>query len=46
MGQKIFEKLLGNLEGIGRELPDGRRDGYDLKYEIMDAVQSAFGVFA
>ncbi|MDR3312282.1 MAG: ISNCY family transposase [Spirochaetaceae bacterium] len=45
MGQEIFEELLGRLEGIGREVPDGRRWGYDQKYEIKDALKSAFGVF-
>jgi hypothetical protein len=45
MGRGIFKELLDSLEGIGSDLPDGRRDGYDLKYGIMDALKSAFGVF-
>jgi hypothetical protein len=41
MGRGIFNKLLDSLEGIGSGIHDGRRDGYDLKYGIMDAVKSA-----
>ncbi|MDR1251625.1 MAG: hypothetical protein LBK62_05600, partial [Treponema sp.] len=45
MGRGIFEKLRTSLEKAGKELPDKRRDGHDLKYRLLDAVKCAFAVF-
>jgi hypothetical protein len=45
MGRGIFGKLRGNLEKTGKELPDKRRDGHDLKYRLLDAVKCTFAVF-
>jgi hypothetical protein len=44
MGRGIFGKLRTNLEKVGKELPDKRRKGHDLKYRLLDAVKCAFAV--
>ncbi len=45
MGRGIFSKLLKNLEKVGERLSDTRRQGYDLKYQLSDALKSALSVF-
>jgi hypothetical protein len=46
MGNKVFGELLSSLDGIGADIPDeGRRKGFNWKYQIQDAVQCAFAVF-
>jgi hypothetical protein len=46
MGRGIFKKLRSSLEQAGKKLPDDRRDGYDLKYRLLDAVKCTFAVFS
>ena len=45
MGRGIFKGLLNNLESAGAKLIDTRREGFDLKYELTDALKSALSVF-
>ena len=37
--------MRANLEQAGKELPDTRREGYDRKYHLLDAVKCVFAVF-
>jgi hypothetical protein len=45
MGRGIFNGMLGNLEASGNDLVDNRREGYDLKYKLNDALKSTLSVF-
>jgi hypothetical protein len=45
MGRGIFNSLLNNLEAAGDGLPDNRREGFDLRYKLIDALKSAMSVF-
>jgi hypothetical protein len=45
MGRGIFSGLLNNLESAGEKLVDIRRKGFDLKYQLKDALKSALSVF-
>jgi hypothetical protein len=45
MGRGIFIKLLNNLERAGETVSDTRRQGFDLKYKLKDALKSALSVF-
>jgi len=45
MGRGIFNALLNNLEAAANDLADNRREGFDLKYKLIDAVKSALSVF-
>jgi hypothetical protein len=45
MGRGIFNALLNNLEAAASDLADNRREGFDLKYMLIDAVKSALSVF-
>jgi hypothetical protein len=45
MGRGIFNSLLNNLEAAAASLADNRREGFDLKYKLIDALKSAFSVF-
>jgi hypothetical protein len=45
MGRGIFNSLLNNLEAAAASLADNRREGFDLKYKLIDAFKSAFSVF-
>ena len=45
MGAGIFSKLLGSLEAVGGIIPDKRRSGGNLTYQLLDAIKSAFVVF-
>jgi hypothetical protein len=45
MGAGIFDKLLCNLKAVSGKIPDGRRSGGNLTYQLLDAVISAFVVF-
>jgi hypothetical protein len=45
MAKSIFHSLLANLKEAGRNLPEFRREGHNLKHRILDAVLSAFAVF-
>jgi len=45
MGRGIFNGMLENLEAAGEGLVDNRREGYDLKYALTDALKSALSVF-
>jgi hypothetical protein len=45
MGRGIFNKLVKNLETAGESLADKRREGFDLKYKLSDALKSALSVF-
>jgi hypothetical protein len=45
MGRGIFEGLLGSLGETARGIADKRRAGHNLKYQIADAINSAFAVF-
>jgi hypothetical protein len=45
MGRGIFKGLLKNLETAGAALPDTRRKGFDLLYQLTDALKSALSVF-
>jgi hypothetical protein len=45
MGRGIFNGMLNNLESAGEDLVDTRREGFDLKYKLADALKSALSVF-
>jgi hypothetical protein len=45
MGQGIFKGLLKNMDSVEEKVGDKRREGYNLRYKIQDAVKSAFAVF-
>jgi hypothetical protein len=45
MGKEILKKLLSSLEAVGATVTDNRREKYDKKYVIGDAIKSAFAVF-
>ena len=45
MGRGIFNALLNNLDAAANDLADNRREGFDLKYKLVDAVKSALSVF-
>ena len=45
MGRGIFNRLLNNLEAAANDLADNRREGFDLKYKLIDALKSALSVF-
>ena len=45
MGRGIFNGLLNNLEAAADGLADNRREGFDLKYKLIDALKSALSVF-
>jgi hypothetical protein len=45
MGAGIFDKLLCSLKTVVGKMPDMRRRGGNLTYELLDAVFSAFVVF-
>ena len=45
MGAEIFSRLLGSLEAVGGSIPDKRRGGGNLTYQLLDAIKSAFVVF-
>ncbi len=45
MGRGIFSKLLNNLEAAGEKAADTRREGYGLKYKLIDAIKSGLSVF-
>jgi hypothetical protein len=45
MGRGIFNSLLNNLEAGADGLADNRREGFDLKYTLIDALKSALSVF-
>jgi hypothetical protein len=45
MGRGIFSGMLKNLETAGEILVDSRREGFDLKYKLSDALKSALSVF-
>ena len=45
MGRGIFNALLNNLEVSANDLADNRREGFDLKYKLIDALKSALSVF-
>jgi len=45
MGRGIFNGMLENLETAADQLADNRREGFDLKYELTDALKSALSIF-
>ena len=45
MGRGIFNGLLTNLETTAEGLVDTRREGFDLKYRLADALKSALSIF-
>jgi len=45
MGRGIFNSLLNNLEVAADGLADNRREGFDLKYKLIDALKSVLSVF-
>jgi hypothetical protein len=45
MGRGIFNRLLNNLDTAGESLADTRREGFDLKYRLADALKSTLSVF-
>ena len=45
MGKGIFNGMLDNLQSAGDELADNRREGFDLKYKLTDALKCALSVF-
>ena len=45
MGKGIFNGLLNNLKAAAEGLKDNRREGFDLKYKLIDALKSALAVF-
>jgi hypothetical protein len=45
MGRGIFSLLLGGLEELGSKVPDKRREGHNLSYEMSDAIKCAFRGF-
>jgi hypothetical protein len=45
MGRGIFNGLLYNIDAAAESLPDNRREGFDLKYALADALKSALSVF-
>jgi len=45
MGRGIFNSLLNNLEAAADGLKDKRREGFDLKYKLSDALKCALSVF-
>ena len=45
MARGIFNALLHNLEAAANNLADNRREGFDLKYMLIDALKSAMSVF-
>ena len=45
MGRGIFNELLKNLESVGEHLTDKRREGFNRKYELADALKCAMSVF-
>ena len=45
MGRGLFNGMLNNLETAADQLADNRREGYDLKYELADALKSALSIF-
>lgn len=45
MGRGIFRGMLNNLGAVGEGLSDNRREGFDRKYRLTDALKSALSVF-
>jgi hypothetical protein len=45
MGRGLFNGMLENLQAAGEGLADKRRKGFDLKYQLTDALKSALSVF-
>jgi len=45
MGRGLFSRMLKNLESTGETISDNRRQGFDLKYQLTDALKSALSVF-
>jgi hypothetical protein len=45
MGRGLFNKLLNNLDAEAEGLVDNRREGFDLRYKLKDALKSALSVF-
>ena len=45
MGRGIFNGMLNNLEEAGGGISDTRREGFDLKYQLSDALKCAMSVF-
>jgi hypothetical protein len=45
MGRGVFSGMLKNLEAAGENVVDKRREGFDLKYRLTDALKCAFSVF-
>jgi len=45
MGRGISNGLLNNLEAAADGLADNRREGFDLKHKLIDALKSALSVF-
>lgn len=45
MGRGIFNGMLENLDAAAGDLSDNRREGFNLSYELSDALKSALSVF-
>jgi hypothetical protein len=45
MGRGLFNGMLNNLETAADQLTDNRREGFDLKYRLTDALKSALSIF-
>jgi len=45
MGRGLFNGMLNNLESAADQLADKRREGFDLKYKLADALKCALSVF-
>jgi hypothetical protein len=45
MARGIFNGLLTNLEAAADDLPDNRREGFGLKYDLAGALKSALPAF-
>jgi hypothetical protein len=45
MSGKLFKELIDNFGEMSEQMPDNRRCGHNERYQIVDIVKSAFGVF-
>jgi ADP-heptose:LPS heptosyltransferase len=45
MGRGLFSGMLKNIESAGEKITDTRREGFDLKFSLTDALKSALAVF-
>jgi len=44
MGRGIYNSLLNNLEAAAESLANNRREGFNLKYTLIDALKSALPI--